>query len=65
MIDLCKEREMTGERGWTWWGTLETESSPGEGGWGVREGIVVDRKREASTVKENGLKTVGQRVRLG
>ena len=56
---------MTGERGWTWWGTLETESSPGEGGWGVREGIVVDRKREASTVKENGLKTVGQRVRLG
>lgn len=33
-------------------GTLPTESSLGEGEWGVREEIVVDRKREASTAKD-------------
>ena len=35
-----------------WWGTKQAVSSLGEGEWGVRGEIVVDRKREASTVKE-------------
>ena len=53
LIEICTENEKWQvSDGWTRWGTRQTESSLREDDWGLREGIVVDRKREANTAKE-------------